>query len=342
MTRRTFFHAASTSLAVAPLLRSQQDSGGQTQGGQTKMGVAWTSYMSYWRPKDAYLLLERCHELGAAGIQTPLTGDFAKIRARAEELGMYVEAMVPLPKDGDVAAFESGLKGAKEAGAVALRAGYLSGRRYETFSTLADWQGFVTAAHKSIESALPLLDKYKIPLGIENHKDWTADEHLALMKKYSNEYLGVCLDFGNNISLLDDPMDMVVKLAPYTVTTHLKDMAVGPHPTGFIMSEMPLGQGFLDLVKMISTIQQARPATRLSLEMITRDPLVVPCLTDKYWTTFPERNGIYLARTLTLVRKEESGKPLPTVAQLPADERLRLENENVKVSLQYAREKLHV
>jgi 3-oxoisoapionate decarboxylase len=341
MTRRNFFEAASIPLALAPLLRARQANGVATPT-KTKMGIAWTSYMSYWRPKDAFLLLEHCHELGAAGIQTPLTGDFAKIRARAEQLGMYVEAMVPLPKDGDVATFERGLQNAKEAGAVALRAGYLSGRRYETFTTLADWQGFVAAAHRSIEAALPLLDKYKIPLGIENHKDWTADEHLALMKKYSSEYLGVCLDFGNNISLLDDPMDVVVKLAPYTVSTHLKDMAVASHQSGFLMSEMPLGQGFLDLPKMISLIQQARPSTRLSLEMITRDPLVIPCLTDKYWITFPERNGVYLARTLNLVRKEDRGKPLPVVSELPADDRLKREDENVKISLAYATGTLHV
>jgi sugar phosphate isomerase/epimerase len=340
VTRRTFFQASSAPLALAPLLRGRPVA---TGGTLTKMGIAWTSYMSYWRPKDAYLLLEHCHELGAVGIQTSLNGDLGKLRARAEELGMYVEGMVPLPKDGDVTAFEHGLQNAKESGATALRAGYLSGRRYETFSTLADWQGFVTAAHKSIEAALPLLDRYKIPLGIENHKDWTADEHVALMKKYSNEYLGVCLDFGNNISLLDDPMDVAVKLAPYTVTTHLKDMAVGPHPAGFVMAEMPLGQGFLDLAKMISLVQQARPATHLTLEMITRDPLVIPCLTDKYWVTFPGRNGIYLARTLTLVSKETGhGKPLPNLAPLSTDERLKQEEENVKLSLGYARETLHV
>jgi 3-oxoisoapionate decarboxylase len=340
MTRRTFFQTACAPLALAPLLGGRPVS---ASGTLTKMGIAWTSYMTYWRPKDAFALLEHCHELGAAGIQTTLSGDLKKFRARAEQLGMYVEGMVPLPKNGDVAVFEQALQNAKEAGATALRAGYLSGRRYETFSTLADWQGFVTAAHKSIEAALPLLDKYKIPLGIENHKDWTADEHLALMKKYSNEYLGVCLDFGNNISLLDDPMDVAVKLAPYTVTTHLKDMAVGPHPTGFVMAEMPLGQGFLDLAKMISLVQQARPSTHLTLEMITREPLVIPCLTDKYWITFPERNGVYLARTLTLVNKETGhGKPLPNPASLSADEQLKREDENVKLSLDYARETLHV
>jgi 3-oxoisoapionate decarboxylase len=340
VTRRTFFEAASAGLALAPLLGARQQN---ASAARTQMGIASTSYLSFWRPKDAYVFLEHCHALGAAGIQTTINGDVRKLRARAEQLGMYVEAMVPLPKDGDVTAFELALRNAKEAGATALRAGYLSGRRYETFSTLADWQGFVTAAHKSIQLALPVLDRYKIPLGIENHKDWTVDEHVALMKKYSSEYFGVCLDFGNNISLLDDPMDVVIKLAPYTVTTHLKDMAVGPHATGFVLAEMPLGQGFLDLPKMISLVRQARPATRLSLEMITREPLVIPCLTDKYWVTFPDRNGVYLARTLTLVSKETGhGKTLPNLAPLSVDERLQREEENVKVSLDYARETLHV
>ena len=90
-------------------------------------------------------------------------------------------------------------------GAVALRSACLGTRRYETFTSLADWQNFVDRSHTSLESAVPILDRYKIPLGLENHKDWTVDEMVALIKKYSSEYLGVCLDFGNNISLLDDP-----------------------------------------------------------------------------------------------------------------------------------------
>ncbi|MGA7411595.1 MAG: hypothetical protein WBW33_14030, partial [Bryobacteraceae bacterium] len=110
-----------------------------------------------------------------------------------------------------------------------------------------------------------------------------------------------------------------------------------------VMAEMPLGQGFLDLAKMISLIQQARPATHVTLEMITREPLVIPCLTDKYWITFPERNGVYLARTLTLVSQETGhGKPLPNLAPLSTEERLKREDENVKLSLDYARERLHV
>jgi sugar phosphate isomerase/epimerase len=270
-------------------------------------------------------------------------GDLAKIRSRAEQFGMYLEAMVPLPKGGDTAAFEQSLKDAKEVGAVALRSACLGTRRYETFSSRADWQTHVTESYQSIATAVPLLEKYKIPLGLENHKDWTADEMVALQKKYASEYFGVCLDFGNNIALLDDPMDLIEKLAPYTVSTHLKNMAVAPSSDpndGFLLSEVLPGDGYLDLPRVIGMIQQARPKTRFTLEMITRDPLKVPCLGDKYWASFPDRNGIYLARTLRFVNAHKSSKPLPQVSQLTHEEQMRAEEQNVVACLRYAHENL--
>lgn len=304
-----------------------------------KMGIATTSFMMAWKPKDTYEFLEHCHALGAAGIQAQINGDLRKIRSRAEQLGMYIEAMIELPHNGDTSAFERGLQNANTVGAVAARSACLGTRRYETFSSLADWQNFLAQNHTSLEAAAPLLDKYKIPLGLENHKDWTVDEMVALMKKYSSEYLGVCLDFGNNISLLDDPLEVVERLAPYTVATHVKNMGVEHYSDGFLLSEVVLHKGFLDLPRMIALVRQARPNTRFSLEMITRDPLHVPCLTDKYWVTFPDRNGRFLARTLVLV-KNQSSQPLPRVAQLSHESHVRLEEENVVSCLRYARENL--
>ncbi len=293
-------------------------------------------------PKNTLEFLDHCHALGAAGIQAAIRGDAAELRARAEKYGMYIEAMVPMPHGRDTSAFEESLKTAQAAGAVALRSACLGTRRYETFKSLDRWRDFVRTSNESIEAALPILERFKIPLGLENHKDWTADEMQALMHKYSSEYFGVCLDFGNNISLLDNPMYVVETLAPYAVCTHLKNMSVAAYQDGFLLSEVLLGDGFLDLQKMISVVHQARPRTRYTLEMITRDPLKVPCLDDEYWVTFPERNGIYLARTLKLVEQQRSQQPLPTMSQLPHAEQLRLEDANVAACLMYAREHLTV
>jgi hypothetical protein len=115
------------------------------------MGIAWTSYMTVAKPKDALEFLMRCHALGAAGIQAPLHGDLRQLRGRAEQLGMYIEGMVQLPANGETSAFEKNIQDAKDAGALCVRAAALSGRRYESFASLADWRKFVTAHEKPSE-----------------------------------------------------------------------------------------------------------------------------------------------------------------------------------------------
>jgi sugar phosphate isomerase/epimerase len=305
-----------------------------------KLGIAATSYMTAWRPQDTLEFLEHCHALGAAGIQAPIHSDPATLRNRADQLGMYIEGWVSMPKGEDTSDFEEGLRTAKLAGAVAVRSACLSTRRYETFTSFEQWREFETASNASIAAALPILDRYKIPLGLENHKDWTTDEMHALLERHSNEYLGVCLDFGNNISLLDDPMYVIETLAPYTVSTHMKNMGVEPYDDGFLLSEVVLEDGFLDLQAIITVVRRFRPNTRFSLEMITRDPLRVPCLTDKYWISFPDRNGVYLARTLKLVQKHRLIKRLPQVSQLSPEQHLRMEDENVAACMRYACEHL--
>ncbi len=270
MDRRRFVaNAAFTAmgLTVARSLRGES-------APRSKMGIATTSYMMAWKPKDTLEFLEHCHDLGAAGIQSAIHGDVHVIRERAERYGMYIEAMVPIPKpDGDTAEFERALDTAQQVGAVAMRSACLGTRRYETFHSEAAWREHVAQSHASIEAARPVLDRYKIPLGLENHKDWTADELAALMHKYGTEYLGVCLDFGNNLSLLDQPMQVIDTLAPFSVCVHLKDMATAPSKDGFLLSEVLLGTGYLDLPTAIAKVREHRPNIRLSLEMITRDPL---------------------------------------------------------------------
>jgi 3-oxoisoapionate decarboxylase len=304
----------------------------------TAMGIASTSFSSGGRESLEFLM--RCRALGAGGIQAALNGDLAKLRATAEESGMYIEGMAPLPRDGVTTAFEKSLRDAKEAGAATIRVAALSGRRYETFATREAWSQWKEQTLAALRLAVPLAEKQKVQLALENHKDWTVDEHEALLKSYSSEYLGVCLDFGNNIAMLDDPMETIERLMPYAFSTHVKDMAVQPYADGFLLSEVRLGDGILDIPKIVSALRMARPKTNLTLEMITRDPLKVPCLTDKYWAPFPERNGRFLARTVKLVNDRASKSALPMVGQLTAEERSRLEEENVKACLEYSRDKL--
>jgi sugar phosphate isomerase/epimerase len=311
---------------------------------KTSMGVVQYSFSASPYTRSAYEFLEYCHGLGAGGIQTALDSSepayLEKLKRRAADLDMFLEAIVDLPQRENTAEFEWQVASAKQAGAVCLRSACLNGRRYETFTSLDDWKSFVTSSHQKIARAVPTLEKHRLPLGLENHKDWTADEMVALLNRHSSEFLGACLDTGNNISLLDAPMEVVQKLAPFAVTTHFKNMAVKDTSDGFLLSEVPLNEGALDLVKVVDTIRAARPSIRFNLEMITRDPLKIPCLTDQYWITFPERDGLYLARTLRFVHDHPPSGPLPQVSGMDQGVRHRQEEENVKQCLAFARESL--
>lgn len=313
---------------------------------RTTMGLTPDAFAILRPPRTAIEFLDKAHEIGAGGVQATLASFdpayLKQVRRHTEQLGMYLEVLVGLPtaEPSALEKFEQTVKAAKEAGAMCIRTACLSGRRYETFSTMEQWQAFVTDSKARIARAAPIADKYRFAIGIENHKDWTIAEMVPLLKSYSSEYIGACIDFGNSVSLLDDPMEVIEGLAPFVINTHIKDMGVEEYADGFLLSEVPLGQGVLDLKRIVALLTKARPSLRYSLDMLTRDPLKIPCLTDKYWVTFPERSGRCLARTLAMVRAHKPSKPLPRVTGLDRDAQLRLENGILAECIAYARDQL--
>lgn len=336
MTRRSFLAAAAAPAAVSP-----------AQGGRCGMGLSPDCFVIA-RPSRAPLeYLEYAHARGAGGIQAylnPATDaeSLRKLRARAEEYGMYLEVMCMLPKTDDTSQLEQTIRVAREAGARCLRSVCLSGRRYENFNTMEEWQAFAADSKARLARAVRVVDRARFPLGIENHKDWTVEEMVPLLKSYSSEYLGCCIDWGNNISLLDDPYELVEGLAPFAINSHIKDMAVEEYEDGFLLAEVALGRGFLDLKRIRDTILRRRPEVKFSLDMLTRDPLKVPCLTPKYWVTYTNRHARYLASTLRMVRANKPKQPIPWPTRMSREDALKLEQDNVLLSIAYARDVLNL
>lgn len=284
--------------------------------------------------------------LGSEGVQTPLRGGDAtvvarEIRALTEADGGYYEGELKLPKAaGDVADFESAVRFVRKAGAAVARAVFTSNRRYETFQTREEFDRFHRQAEISLALAEPVLRRHRLKLAIENHKDHTAEELLALMRQASSEWIGVLVDTGNNIALLDDPHGSIETLAPFAMSVHLKDMAVQAYEDGFLLSEVPLGTGALDLPRIVSTLAKANPAIVFNLEMATRDPLRVPCLTGPFFATFPDRKASHLDATMDWVRANPPRQAPPAVSGKPVDRVLAEEETNNRDSLGWMRQNL--
>tara|TARA_R110002012_G_scaffold232845_3_gene405762 strand:- start:30401 stop:31510 length:1110 start_codon:yes stop_codon:yes gene_type:complete len=321
------------------------------------MGVVVHSYAARWNSKtdskkyppmtDAIQLMEHCASIGAGGVQTVVRGwtsDFAKkARDRREKLGLYLEGSIGLPKKAeDVADFEKEVIASKEAGVSILRTVCLGTRRYESLHSQSDFDEYTKNSLAWVRLAEPIVRKHKMKLAIENHKDWMAPELVDFIKTIGSEWVGVTVDFGNSIALMEDPMNVVETLAPYAFSTHVKDMGVMEYEKGFLLSEVPLGTGICDLKKMVDVCKKHNPKIRFNLEMITRDPLEIPCLTDEYWNVFEGVSGKYLANTLSMVKEKTSQTPLPTVAGLTAEQRLAFEEENNLACLKYSASNLNI
>lgn len=259
---------------------------------------------------------------------------------------MKIILNTPLPKSAsDVGQFDTAVAACKEAGASALHAA-MTARRYEQFNTLAEFKENYAQCQKTVELAEPVLARHKMRLAIENHKGWRAVEQAAWMKRVSSEWVGVCLDMGNNISLCEMPDETFGLLAPYAIFSHLKDMAVEEYADGFLLAEVPLGQGIINLKERVEQLRKKDPEMLFCLEMITRDPLKVPVFTDKYWTTFSDQAteipGRDVAKIWELVHKNPSKQPLAKPEALTAEEQIKAEDENNLACIRWARQNLNM
>jgi sugar phosphate isomerase/epimerase len=345
-TRRTFLAAGAGSLLGAC---AWADAGKDAP--RPHMGVVIHSYgirrSADRKPGlgDPLTFLEHCRKLGAGGVQTMLgvrDEDYAtRVRRLLDKHQLYLEGSIALPREkADVKRFSAEVLTLVNCGGTLFRTVLMGGRRYEVFKDMKGFRNFVAQAKQSLVWARPVVEKAKVRMAVENHKDLRAPELLAVLDKLDSRQVGVCLDTGNNLALLETPQETVDLLAPRAFTTHIKDMGVEEYAGGFHLAEVPLGTGFLDLKKVVATVRRARPDIHLNLEMITRDPLRIPCLTPAYWATLEDTSARRLAVLLSLVRSKAGKKPLPQVSKLSKEKQVEREEENVRLCLQYARKHL--
>jgi len=341
--------ATAASLAVATAIRA---------GDRTSMCLAYTSFaVRMLQGRDilkstaaalpAEALFDLCEKFGANGAQL----DWSQIvsfeapaldalRKRVDDSRLALELSVPSKYLETPEAYAEMVRVASALGVTRIRVALLYGRRYETFATRDEWTSWAAKWRTTLVSMRRTFDASPIIVGIENHKDWHAQELVELLTLVGSPKMGACVDFGNNISLLESPLDTVKALAPYAVTTHLKDMAVKPTAEGFGLSEVPLGEGFLPLAEIIATLRAQRPDVPMCLEMITRDPLPVPYKTDRYWVAIDRPSPDVLTRFEQEVLGKAWTRDLPAITGLPPEAQVAAEDENVRRSVDYARRTL--
>jgi sugar phosphate isomerase/epimerase len=254
---------------------------------------------------------------------------------------MHVEAILSLPGDDPgLEAFESAVRLAREFGASVGRAVMMPGRRYEQFQRYGEFKEAEARGMAMLRRAEAIVRRHRFRLAVENHKDQRVSEKLATIRGLGSEWIGICVDVGNNFPLMEDPLETVREFAPLAFTVHLKDQAVRESADGFLMADVGLGEGCLALPEMVKVLRAENPDIRFNYETITRDALRVPVLTEGFWATLADTPARELARVMAIVKHRPYAMPFVEVSRLSPEQQLDLERRTLERSLVYARRQL--
>jgi 3-oxoisoapionate decarboxylase len=159
---------------------------------------------------------------------------------------------------------QNSIAAAREVGCRILRTGY--GRlTVETsrFNRQLSIEQHLERLAANLRLAEPMIQDNGLLLGIENHCDFTGAEMARLFDMVGSPVIGAALDTANGYTVFCDPNEDVQVLAPYAVTTHLKDMRVVDFGNPRLIPMMPegcaLGQGHVDIAKAVRTLAEKSP-----------------------------------------------------------------------------------
>lgn len=146
-----------------------------------------------------------------------------------------------------------------------------------------------------------------VKIAVENHAgDMQSRELVSLIEQAGKEYVGANIDSGNAVWTLEDPLTNLENLAPYALTTSLRDSAIWESPKGLTVQWTAMGEGNIDLPAYFKKFAELCPEVPVNIETISGFNREIPYLTPDYWNVWPNARAEDLARMIAIAR---TGKP---------------------------------
>ncbi len=190
---------------------------------------------------------------------------------------------------------------------------------------------------RHIDAALQVLSNVRsrvvdagLKLAIENHSgDMQSRELKVLIEEAGPGFVGACIDSGNAAWALEDPHAVLERLAPYALTSHMRDSALWLSPEGIVVEWTRLGDGTVDIARYVREYADLCAGRAISIEVITNRQRPFNFRDPEFWEAYPAMPAADFARFLTLAEK---GEPRP-----PLDATLPTTLDDVEASLRWLR-----
>lgn len=80
------------------------------------------------------------------------------------------------------------------------------------------------------------------------------------------DYLGICLDTMNLLTMLEDPIKATERILPWVVSTHIKDGAILLASEGLMTFPVEMGKGIVNLREIVTRIASFPHEVHLTIE----------------------------------------------------------------------------
>ncbi len=154
-----------------------------------------------------------------------------------------------------------------------------------------------------------------VKIAVENHAgDLQAWELATLVEAAGKDYVGVNLDAGNATWTLEDPVRSLEILAPYAVTTSLRDSMIWETANGATIQWTAMGEGCVDLKTYFNRFAELCPGVPVHIETISGFNREFAYLKPEFWKAFPKARAEDFARFLALTKKGKAMEPFKAPA----------------------------
>jgi len=154
-----------------------------------------------------------------------------------------------------------------------------------------------------------------VKLAVENHGgDLQSREMKMMVEAVGTDIMGVCLDSGNPVWMLEDPHMTLEMLVPYALTSHVRDSVVWLAPEGINVRWVNMGEGNVDIDGWIRKFIQAKPGLPIVFEnLVSGRPRVHAIYDAKFWDNWRKMPAWEFSRFLAVAVKgtPKLATPLP-------------------------------
>ncbi|MBU1651234.1 sugar phosphate isomerase/epimerase [bacterium] len=127
----------------------------------------------------------------------------------------------------------------------------------------------LTEMAEALTAQKQMLKDHNVILAIETHFEFTTFELLRVFEMCDadpGDWLGICLDTMNLLTMLEDPVMATRRILPWIVSTHVKDGGILLDREGMVTFPIEIGKGAVALREIMKILHTFNPAIHLSLE----------------------------------------------------------------------------